>query len=298
MKFQYDSFCIKHLFVPTSDGLQLPALHYSKPSNQINKQLLVYIHGAGSSSILRIPNILNTLADKLISANIDMLAFNNRGAGYITKFDTIEGQTVTVGMSYEKISESTIDIEAALSWAKKNNYTEIYLYGHSTGANKLVLWSNNNSSSKNVKGLILSAGGDDVSLQLSRYSTGLLKKLEKFMKNAAYDQLVPNELFPGDHPISVGSLNELITPGSDYDIFPFNRPDHKKSFKYLESVKYPISVIYGSDDFGTMIPAESAIKLLQSKKTLIAHIIPNADHNFTDKENELSETILDCTVSK
>ena len=298
MKIQNNGLVLRHLSLSTSDGLLLPGLHYSNPSMSSTKKLLIYVHGAGSSSILRWPKLTNTLADKLTSASVDMLTFNNRGAGYITKFDTTKGKSVTGGMSYENISECELDIDSALKWAKQNNYNEIYLYGHSTGANKLVLWANIHKSNKNVKGLILSAGGDDVSLQLSRYNPTLLGRLEKFMKNSTPKQIVPIELFPGDHPISVGSLKELITQNSNYDVFPFRRPDEKNAFKLFKAVEYPLSIIYGSDDFGTIIPTEEAVKVLRSLKPCKAKIIPNADHSYNNRETDLAAAVLECVLSK
>lgn len=291
---QENSFSVEHISLTTGDGLLLPGLHYSRSKGASNKKLLVYVHGAGSSSILRWPKLTNTLAQQLIESNIDMLSFNNRGAGYITKFDTTNGKSVTIGMTYEHIADSKLDIEAALDWADKNSYTEVYLYGHSTGANKLVLWANAFKTNHMVVRLILSGGGDDVSLQLARYTPRLLKQLKLYTQKVSNKQLVPAELFPGDHPISVASLLELTTANSDYDIFPFDRSGDKQAFQQFKSVKYPVSIIYGDKDFGTIIPIKEAIELLSGLNSVDSHIIPGAGHNYINYESELAKTILKC----
>src|SRR5690606_33078009 len=132
------SFKLTHLNVIASDGAYLPALWYRSAATQ-NKAVVVYTHGAGSASIIRNPERLNTIAETLTTNNIDFLAFNNRGSGYITKFDMADGTSILGGMTYEKIGDFQLDIEGVFAWAKSEGYTDIYIAGHSTGANKIVL---------------------------------------------------------------------------------------------------------------------------------------------------------------
>ncbi len=294
------NFTLSHFLIATQDGLLLPSLLYSHNSLEkpLHKELVVLIHGAGSSSIIRRPSLSNTLASTLADKDVDLLTFNNRGAGYITKFDTTSGKTITSGMTYELITESSYDISAVVSWATEERYEKIHLVGHSTGANKVVIWATQEPNQLNsIASLVLVGGGDDVSLQRQRYSDHGLITTEKLLAQKNTDQqmamsLVPD--FPGDHPISQRSLRELLMPGSDYDIFPFARSEDSGSFKRFKAIQHPnIAAIYGANDFGTIVSPREAIERLSRENTLSSYIIPDADHNFTLRERELSQVVTD-----
>ena len=105
------NFTIDHFLLKTTDDLLLPALYYRKKRENRSPNLSIYIHGAGSSSIIRWPNLTIALADQLTSKNCDLLTFNNRGSGFITKIDSEQNTYVLGGMAYEQIRNGIIDIE-------------------------------------------------------------------------------------------------------------------------------------------------------------------------------------------
>lgn len=290
-----NNFTLKHLLITANDGIYLPALYTTGKSKA--RTLVVYVHGAGSSSIIRSPNLTNTFAKASVDAGYDFLAFNNRGSGYITKFDTSVGSSHLGGMTYERVRDFSKDLEGVKVWSKDHGYREIVLVGHSTGANKIA-HALAGSDDEFVLGVALLGGGDDITLQTSRYSPTHLAKIiqtaQEKMKAGKDRDLVPQAQFPGGHPISWGSLVELITEGSDYDIFPFAR--HKKwndSFSYVKSLKIPTLFVYGSDDFGTIVPVDESVKFLTDLLPgSTGRVIFGADHNFTDKEEELASTTV------
>lgn len=290
-----DNLGLSHFTIETTDGVLLPALRYSAHL-RTNHAIMIYLHGAGSSSIIRNPTLTNTLAASLQTEDCDLLTFNNRGAGYITKFDTTSGQSFMGGMTYEKISDAVLDINAAIDWSISNGFSRIYLAGHSTGANKIVVWSQTQKCDR-VRKLFLISGGDDITLQRSRYEPKAIRDLEAVLGASSPVEdnlLVPEHLFPGKHPISRRSLRELITPDSDYDIFPFGRSHSKNAFNkfILAANKYKTICIYGSNDFGTGIPVDEALTILRQKNPKVdTYKIQDADHGFHGKENELSSLI-------
>lgn len=281
---------LEHILITAQDNILLPGLYYH--GQRSNKILAVYVHGAGSSSIIRTPKLNSALAAAFIANDVDFLAFNNRGSGYITKFDKLNGKSVLGGMAYEKIEDFQYDLNGVKEWAKQHGYNRIILIGHSTGANKIVLTVSNDSSGF-IAGVALLAGGDDVSLQRRRYDPLLLAEVERRLPlSAKTGKLVPARLFPGEHPITWASLGELLIPGTGYDIFPFGRTDSdlpSDHFSYVRNIKVPTIFIYGSEDFGTIIPVKDALDLL--KKALPASttkMIEGGDHSFTKKEKLLA----------
>lgn len=293
-------FSLSHFLITTNDQILLPSLHYNNSARDTpNKSLLIYVHGAGSSSIIRRPLLTNSLADSLSEIGTDLLTFNNRGAGYISKFDTTTGGQYMGGMAYESIADCIYDIDAAISWALDSGYTKIHLAGHSTGANKLVIWASNHAEtlSPAIGSVILIAGGDDISLQRSRYAS---KRLDTLLNYYTQDSslkssidLVPATIFAGEHPISWRSLYELVTLDSTYDVFPFARPDEPHAFEQFNQLPtgLDIAVVYGSDDFGTIIPTQAGLDILAKLLPISPYLVQGADHNFTYKEQELVNTI-------
>jgi len=283
----------------TSDRFKLYGLWYAAGAS---KGLAIYIHGAGDSNILRKGELLVALAETLEPKNYDVMAFNNRGAGYVSRVKKYDEQgneidKVMSGMAYERIADCTKDIDAAIDWALENGYESIALIGHSTGANKAVIYANSGSSRlKYVAKLFLLSGGDDITLQNSRLSDPdkYLSGVKAVVESGGANRIVPEDNFPGEHPITYGSLLELIEEHSDYDIFPFGRYDqaNQKHFELYKKINIPTIVIYGSEDFGTVIEVDDALTLLSAlNKQTTSISIKGADHGFTNKDKELAVAI-------
>jgi pimeloyl-ACP methyl ester carboxylesterase len=284
-------------FVAPDDVLLFGLLYTSIPRNS---SVAIYIHGAGSSSILNHPQLNVALASSFAKKSVDTMFYDNRGAGYLKKLryhsKSADGDTMSLGgMAYETLADSTQDILAALHWAADEGYQDVYLIGHSTGANKLCYFMANPIDSNAVRKVFLLAGGDDITLQRGRLKDNGISEgdLTRAGASGQAEDLVPASLFPGKHPISYKSLLELITPGSDYDMFPFGRFQPKSSdpsmFHHFKSVKVPVIAIYGSLDFGTVITPSAALKILTSLNDhATGYIIEGADHNFSGHEATLA----------
>lgn len=291
---------IEHVSFTTRDGVILYGLRYSL--NNYSHKIAIYIHGAGSTSIIKNPNLNNELANQLSLSGVDLLMFDNSGAGYISKLRTVDNddkhEARFGGMAYETIKSSLADIDGAIKWANSSGYKAIYLIGHSTGANKLCAFLSAKTRPSNVAKVFLLAGGDDIALQRQRYEENNLdyQQILKTANQNNADELVPIKDFPGDHPISYKSLAELLTKYSDYDSFPFSdylkNPKDKQLFRQFKAIDLPIIVIYGSSDFGTIIEPSKAIDLLTKiNRHAKGYLIKDADHNFKNHEKTLAKII-------
>lgn len=233
---------------------------------------------------------------------LDFIAFNNRGAGYMTKFDTVQGQSYMGGMAYEVIRDFVYDLSGVIKWAAQSGYESAVLVGHSTGANKIVYGLSSRATyALPVAGAVLLSGGDDVALQRSRYAADTLEQIIQISKDkqrSSPRHLVPPEYFPGDHPISWRSLYELLSENGDYDMFPFKRAPYAKGhvimpFRQLKSIQQPVLLAYGSEDFGTIIPVRQALGLVTGYvPSLDTYELMGADHNFTGFEKNIAQYIV------
>ena len=295
---------LRHILVQADDGVLLPALWYVAGGTQV----VIYVHGAGSSSIIRSPHMTDTFGRLCNQHGLDFIAFNNRGAGYMTKFDTVQGQSYMGGMAYEVIRDFIYDLSGVIKWAAQSGYESAVLVGHSTGANKIVYGLSSRATyALPVAGAVLLSGGDDVALQRSRYTADTLEQIIQISKEKRQSSprcLVPPEYFPGDHPISWRSLDELLSENGDYDMFPFKRASCVKGhvimpFRQLKSIQQPVLLAYGSEDFGTIIPVRQALGLVTGYvPSLDTYELMGADHNFTGFEKNFVQYVVAWIMSK
>lgn len=288
--------------IETADGLTLPGLMYAAQDSQ---KAAIYLHGNGSSSIFYDDDLRTEQVKALNNVGISYLLFNNRGAHIIKSFNVKDKDNNTLrkrfGMAYEKIKECVYDIDAAISYLESEGYTEFYLVGESTGANKICVYhyyKPNNKISKNI----LLAGGDDVGIYYTILGETRFKKLlaesQKKIQAGKGDEIIlellPNEIF------SYTGFQDIANPDGDYNVFPFLevlrdiKLSNKKLFRYFESISSPTLVVYGEKDEYAYDSIPEIITILRNLKPDFDYkIIEEADHAFSKHQKELSELMVD-----
>lgn len=293
---------------PATDGLNLPGLLY-KPQDA-SDEVVIYLHGNGSSSIFYSPAFHNTIASHLHDKHIAYFPFNNRGAHLIQSFSRIEDDEKVrdqYGTTYEVIKECIFDIDGAIQMLQARGYMKIHLAGLSTGANKICVYDYYKHDNP-ISSYILLSGGDDTGLYYSMlggetFATALLKARTKIEQGKG-DELVPAVLAP--FPLSYRSFYDTINPDGDYNIFPYNETMNnlhlstKELFKEYTNIEKPTHVIYGALDEYCYGDVPRCVEILKSKttgKTNFSYsVIPDATHGFDGKEKELARIIC-CGVA-
>lgn len=291
------------LEVITKDNLSLPALFFEP--EKTTKKAIIYLHGMMSNCFYSAER-MNIYAKEFTSKNISFLALNNRGAGYIEyirkKTSEFESEKIPLGSAYEKISDCVLDIEGSIEILKSMNYEEIYLVGHSTGANKVCVY-NYYKKSNSISKFVLLGGGDDIGINY--YNLGASKvqnyltKINSQIKKGNGTKFAPQ--YMGFPVFSYNSLKELFDPESDYNIFPFYEFLFKKSitkkekFRELKSCQKETLIVYGENDEFCFNNVSKCIEIMKDqtnkKKNFEYTIIEDADHSFTGKELILAKTI-------
>lgn len=289
----------------TSDKLQLPGVLF-EPKRK-TKKALIYLHGNGSSSVFYSLDLLARQAAEFNKIGIGYLTFNNRGAHQYHKMYRAgkrgKEEKILVGTAYELIKDCVKDIDAAINFLKTQGYTEFYLIGFSTGANKICVY--NYYKPKNViSKYILVCGGDDAGvyykmLGKKKFNT-LLSVCKQKIKSGKGTELAPEELVGGIY--SYQSIFDTINPDGDYNTFPYNeyfnnlKLSKKKLFRHFAAIKKSTLVVYGDRDEYSYSPISKVVKVLeQSSSTpdkLGIQVIKDADHGFTGKESELVRSVV------
>lgn len=296
-----------------TDGVKLPGLLYEpdKPTGKV----AVWLHGMGDNGVFYSPTRMNALGEALTSKDIALLAYNNRGAHESKRLrladDTLpeEERSYQGGTHYEKIADCVHDIDGAAQFLKDEGYKELYLLGHSTGANKICAYhvrATHNPFSKYV----LAGAGDDAGLFFSELGAKRFwAALSYAAKNLKTEPLKLMPKYSGMYPFSVQSAWDILNPDGDYNTFPFyeastERLGKKPLFAEYEQIDRPTLVIFGAEDEYTYTAggAGTALDLMMRHtsnamlKQIDFALIPEADHSFHDCETEFANKVADWLV--
>ncbi|HUD11717.1 MAG TPA: alpha/beta hydrolase [Candidatus Saccharimonadia bacterium] len=290
--------------VTASDGLMLPALWYEPAV--ASKRLMAWLHGMGSSGIFYSVEHTNALAEAFVSSGTAFLGLQNRGGGMLQGLKYYDQNGVSQrrlqGTSHELIAECVHDIEGAVTFAREQGYSELYLGGHSTGANKVALF-NYLCPQNPFSGYVLYGGGDDTGLfyeQLGaeRYQKALTLS-KRMVKSGHGADLAPFDLL--DDYFSFQSTCDILDPDGAYNTFPFyesqsgSRLGTKPLFQEYKSIDKPTLVIYGADDEYCKPNAAAAVEMLKRESSnpskFSFQLIPNADHGGHPSEGVVAEAI-------
>lgn len=296
---------------PSQDQLLLPGLLFEpeRPANQAAKAA-IFLHGNGSASVFYSVKRAQALARQFTSQGIALLLFNNRGAHFIktiNKFHAEEEEAskyddVTLGTAYELIKDCVYDIDGAVNFLKDQDYADLFLAGHSSGANKICVYDHYQPQN-DIRKYVLLSGGDDTGIYYQMI--GSRKKFFKFLKQAKHkiDQGKGRRLVPKyivDMILSYQSFYDIANPDGDYNTFPFfeqlNEWDlsAKPLFNYFKQIKKPALVIYGeNDDYSPNKSGRKALNILReqvkNKDNFEFKLILDADHSFHGQEDELGQ---------
>jgi pimeloyl-ACP methyl ester carboxylesterase len=286
----------------SSDGLELPGLLF-EPQKR-TRRVALFLHGNGDASIFY-QRRTNSLAEILTRAGIAWFPFNNRGAHLIKQLNqhrAVKWRSIKAGMAYELIRDCVKDIDGAIDALQRLGYTEFYLVGHSTGANKICLYDAL-ARRRRAHGYVLLAPGDDVGIYYAalgarRFGT-LLDRCRERIAEGRGSELAPRSASP--FPISFRSLYDTINPNGSYNIFPFYElltgtriATRRRPLREFRSLHRPVCVILGSEDQYCFGDPRACLEILRANAPRSADfvLLEGANHAFHGREAELGDAIV------
>jgi pimeloyl-ACP methyl ester carboxylesterase len=289
--------------VTAADGLMLPALYYQPKTT--TKRLVIWLHGMGSSGIFYSTAHTNALAAAFTGSGTAFLGLQNRGGGMLQGIKYLdeagEKQKRTGGTTHELIAECVHDVDGAVSFAKSQGCTELYLAGHSTGANKIALYSYLKPKN-DLSGYVLYGGGDDTGMFYEDMGPESFKRMleeAKHQTEAGHGaDLAPVEVM-GDY-FSYQSAYDILNPDGGYNTFPFYEAQNKRLgtkelWREYKSLNKPTLVIYGAADEYCRPSVSACLDILKREAPAGVNFsfqtIPGGDHGCYRHEPELAEAI-------
>lgn len=287
----------------TTDNLRLPGLLF-EPEKK-TKQVAIFLHGCGSSSVFYKPS-MNLWGEEFTKHDIAFFPFNNRGAHLIKSLhqetEGTEPERVLGGTYYERITDCVYDIDGSITFLEENGYNTFYLIGHSTGANKIVVY-NELRKDNPVSKYALLAGGDDTGLNYKmlgdkRFRMALNRAQEEIDRGHEMKS-VPKYLYP--EPYSYRALFDMLNPDGEYNTFPFfeylnhKRISTRPLFRMYRNITKPTLVVYGEHDEFCYDNVSGCLEALKTHASPQANtefcIMSEAGHGFDGKEKELAQLL-------
>jgi pimeloyl-ACP methyl ester carboxylesterase len=231
---------------------------------------LIWLHGMGGSIFES--RRTNILATELLARGISFFPFNNRGAQVVRRAGDGLG-----GAAFERIRDCVPDIDGAARELRRRGYRELYLAGHSTGANKIAVYDRLKPRNR-FKRYVLLAGGDDTALV---YDERLLARARERIRARRGDELMPRRL------MSWRAYYDMANPRGDYNVFA-------PPWRQIKRIRKPSLYIYGDGDEYAPDVAALAENVGPDAEIIV---LGDADHGFTGREAEVARLISDWLLA-
>ena len=254
-----------------TDGVPLAGALFEPAVGQASACLL-WLHGTGGASIFE-SRRTNLLAAEFLVHDIAFFPFNNRGAQIVRRAGDSFG-----GAAFERIRDCVADIDGAVKELRRRGYRQLYLAGHSTGANKIAVYDRLKPRN-HIKRYVLIAGGDDTALV---YDKRLLARAREMIRARRSDELMRDRL------MSWRAYYDMANPRGDYNVFA-------PPWRQIKRIRKPSLYIYGDSD--EYAPNVSALAENVGANAEIV-VLEDTDHGFTDCESEVARLISEWLLGE
>lgn len=256
------------------------------------EKVIVFIHGLAGSAFS-----MQRMVRALQNSQTAVLTFNTRGFEQISGVKRrIAGKTtwIQAGSGHEIFAESADDVQGAVDLAKRSGAKEIYLAGHSTGAQKACYWAYKSKREKKVKGMFLLGPLSDYASALEQDTHRTLKQAvahaKKLVGSGRPHELMPKKFSPWLACDAQRFLG-LYTPDSIEEIFSYAQP--RKTPRILKAIGFPALVFFaGKDEYSKRPAREIAAwfeKHLKGRHKVV--VVPNVGHGFKGGEKRVAREV-------
>ena len=278
---------MKDLEIETKRGSKLDGVLFCETTNPDTVLIAITgIHGNFYSN----PFYYN-FGYTLNKGNIDFIYAQTCDAfGKIKKINTKTGKTEIIGSYNEDFKNTNEDIEAYINFAEKYGYKNIYLAGHSLGANKIIYYLSQNHDKRIKKYILLSPANIT---HLLNQVTLEEKNIIKIYKSKGKDNdLIPFELF--------GWIECITRTAYDWvfdNILNNVHVEKDGDFSQINNIEHTGAMLIGTydrftygDPSGFLENINNHTKHPKENKLIF---IQQTGHTYQRKEKEVAQILLD-----
>lgn len=288
-----------------TDGVALAGLLYEPRRRSL--RAILFLHGTGGASVFRARRS-NVLGAEFLRRGFAWMPFDNRGAGLITRLRKGD-RSIPGGMANERIRECVPDIDGAARELRRRGYRELYLMGHSTGANKIAVYHYYKPRNP-FRRYVFLGGGDDTGLAFDKLGPAKFRRARETARERIHAgrgrELAPPAFTAALElgPLSWIAVNDLLNPDGDYNVFPFLeamrgiRLGRRPLFRHLKTVRKPSLALWGEHDefcYDDVSGCVSTVSKVVGANFELG-IVADTDHGFGGKEGELGSLIAEWLV--
>jgi pimeloyl-ACP methyl ester carboxylesterase len=282
-----------------TDGVELSGLLFEP--RRATQRAIIFLHGTGGATVFESKRT-NRLARAFLDAGVAYFPFNNRGA-HLVRWLRSRTRRIGGGMAFEKIRDCVFDIDGAARELRRRGYRELWLIGHSTGANKIAVYDSRKPRNP-FRGYVLLAGGDDTGILWQelgdRRFGAALEKARAMIKAGRGEEFVPRTV--STMLLSWRAFLDTANPDGDYNVFPFLeimrgvRLSKRARFRHVRAIRKPALFVYGDRDEYLYGDPSRCVSILADalgpKPNIELALMRDADHGFSGREAELAELIV------
>jgi len=289
--------------VTTKDKLILHGLFLE---NKNSNKIVINIHGS-ASNFYEEPFFEN-MAVAFPKNGFSWLSINNRGNSVLTHTWQKTGSAV------EKFEDCLLDINVWIEFVIKKGYSTIILQGHSLGTEKIVYYMSKGKYKDKITGIVLLGFSDSFGcahkfMEKTNCKGELFTEAKNLIEKDKGEQFLTTQWHShaGILPKSAESFINQFSENSELSkAFPFRL----RKLDFYSSIKVPILAIISDNDKFTnsdivregsehmMMSVNESVELLKkSNSRTKAVIIPKTNHDFEDKEEELTKVVTDFLIS-
>lgn len=270
---------MENLEIETARGTILNGVLFSEKKSDTVLIAITGIHGNFYSN----PFYFN-IGETLSKNGIDFIyAQTNDAFGEIETFNVKTQKKEIIGSHNERFFYTEEDIFAYLNFAEKN-YKNIFLAGHSLGANKIIYFLSKNPAANIKKFLLLSPA--NLSYMMSGVTDGEKKIIKKFVDYGQGEKILPFE-FMGWVICTANTANDWISGILD---------NTTQNFSQVEKIIHSGALVIGTYDNFTRGDPKNFLENINNhfrepeKNELI--FIEKTGHTYQQKEQEIADIIL------
>jgi len=272
----------------TPKGLMLDAAWFG-PARP--KRVFIYIHGLSGNLFHQ------EIFQELVDRNTAVLAFNNRGSGVIANFRHICRKSAkgyrreTIGAGHEIFTDCFDDIEGAMAATRAHGAKDVFLFGHSTGCQKIAYYLARKPKNA-VRGAILVSPISDYATALRGDRRRLSRAVvcaRRLVASGKGNSLLPPTVT--DYVVDAQRFLSLNTPESREEIFTYASG---RQPLILRRAGCPLLVLLGEDDDCADRPVSEIAAWFRGnlpRTDDAVEVLPAVGHSFSKNEKKIANRI-------
>jgi len=272
----------------TPDGLRLWGA-LSRCAAQPASRLVIGLHGVASNFYAS--TMMQSLADSLCQAGLDVLRVNTRGHDTCCTIGAADGAR-RLGAAFEIVDDCRHDIAGWVELARQRGYRQLILMGHSLGALK-VIYSEAHDPTNEVSAVIalspprLSCQAFMAAETSSQFGEALRLAQQRVEQDRG-EELIEIR-FPVPLLITARGFLDKYGPGERYNILQF-----------ISRLRTPLLVTYGSQELEQPSIAFAGLSDAITHATANdpdwpgrVDVIEGADHHYSHCREELASLLTE-----